>query len=114
MDDDFNTPEALGVLFELSHIINKEKAKFPKRAAKHVGVLKHLGAILGLLQQKPEDFLQSKASDSEHADIEKLIKTREEARAGKDWALADEVRDKLTAMGVSLEDTPNGTLWRKM
>lgn len=114
MDDDFNTPEALGVLFELAHLINKEKAKFPKRVAKYVGVLKHLGAVLGILQQNPEAFLQGRASDSEQVEIEKLIKAREDARANKDWALADEARDKLTAMGVSLEDTANGTLWRKL
>ncbi|MDO9796151.1 cysteine--tRNA ligase [Glaesserella parasuis] len=113
MDDDFNTPGALAVLFELAREINKLKAENQEEANKLAARLKQLAGVLGLLEQDPETFLQGDANNDEVAEIEALIKQRNEARASKNWAMADEARNKLTAMGIVLEDGANGTTWRK-
>lgn len=113
MDDDFNTPGALAVLFELAREINKLKAENQAEANKLAARLKQLAGVLGLLEQDPETFLQGDANNDEVAEIEALIKQRNEARASKNWAAADEARNKLTAMGIVLEDGANGTTWRK-
>lgn len=113
MDDDFNTPGALAVLFELAREINKLKAENQAEANKLAARLKQLAGVLGLLEQDPETFLQGDANNDEVAEIEALIKQRNEARASKNWAVADEARNKLTAMGIVLEDGANGTTWRK-
>ncbi len=117
MDDDFNTPEALAVLFELTGRLNSAKAEGrPEEAAALAGLLKHLGAILGLLQDDPEAFLKGAAagdgglSDDE---IEQLIEARLEARRQKNWAEADRIRDQLKDQGIVLEDGPGGTTWRR-
>ena len=75
-----------------------------------------LAEPLGLLQQQPEVWLQggTDSSDSDDTKIDSLIAERTEARANKDWARSDALRDELTAMGISLEDTPNGTIWRRL
>ncbi|MDN7124683.1 cysteine--tRNA ligase [Pseudidiomarina terrestris] len=114
MDDDFNVPEALPVLFDLAREVNR--AETPEQAAQFAAILKHLGGILGLLQQQPEQFLQSGATGSEpdSAAIETLIERRNSARANKDWAAADAARDELLALGIELEDTPQGTRWRRI
>lgn len=77
--------------------------------------LRKLANVLGLLQQEPEQFLQGGAQvdDGEVAEIEALIKQRNEARAAKDWALADAARDRLNEMNIVLEDGPQGTTWRR-
>ncbi|MWP92931.1 cysteine--tRNA ligase [Glaesserella parasuis] len=113
MDDDFNTPGALAVLFELAREINKLKAENQVEANKLAARLKQLAGVLGLLEQDPETFLQGDANNDEVAEIEALIKQRNEARASKNWAVADEARNKLTAMGIVLEDGANGTRWRR-
>ncbi|MDG6238945.1 cysteine--tRNA ligase [Glaesserella parasuis] len=113
MDDDFNTPGALAVLFELVREINKLKAENQVEANKLAARLKQLAGVLGLLEQDPETFLQGDANNDEVAEIEALIKQRNEARASKNWAVADEARNKLTAMGIVLEDGANGTTWRR-
>ena len=113
MDDDFNTPNALSVLFEMAREINKLKTEDAEKANGLAARLRELGAILGLLQQDPEKFLQAGSDDDEVAKIEALIKQRNEARAAKDWATADAARNELTAMGIVLEDGANGTTWRK-
>ncbi|MBN7818975.1 cysteine--tRNA ligase [Bowmanella yangjiangensis] len=113
MDDDFNTPEAFSVLFELARDINKHKDK-PAEAAKLAGVLLKLAAVLGLLQGDAHAFLQSGMDEGvDVAEIERLIQARADARAAKDWAAADVARNALTEMGVVLEDGPQGTTWRK-
>ena len=112
MDDDFNTPEALSVLFELAKELNKEKAN-KELAADIAGVLVKLGEVLGILQLEPSAFLQGGQGDEEVAKIEALIAKRNQARADKDWAAADAARDALTAMGIVLEDGAAGTTWRK-
>lgn len=113
MNDDFNTPGALAVLFELAREINKTKSENPAEANRLASRLKQLAGVLGLLEQDPEAFLQGDTDNDEVAEIEALIKQRNEARAAKDWATADEARNKLTAMGIVLEDGANGTTWRK-
>ena len=115
MDDDFNTPEAYSVLFDLARDLNRAKQDSPADAVALAACLRRLGGVLGLLQQQPEQFLQSGAAaeTDDVAEIELLIKTRNDARASKNWALADEARNKLTEMGIVLEDGPQGTTWRR-
>ncbi|MDE3272036.1 cysteine--tRNA ligase [Pseudoalteromonas sp. G4] len=113
MNDDFNTPEALPVIFELAKEINRLKDEDANQAGQLAFILKTLGEILGIAQQDPESFLQGEQDDNEVAEIEALILQRNQARADKNWALADEARDKLTAMGVVLEDSAGKTTWRK-
>lgn len=110
MNDDFNTPLAISVLFDVAKQINKAVSQ--DEASELAALLVHLGGILGLLQDTPENFLQSGAADDVAA-IEALIKQRNDARASKDWAAADEARDKLTALGIVIEDSADGTKWRK-
>ncbi|PYE35255.1 cysteinyl-tRNA synthetase [Idiomarina fontislapidosi] len=112
MNDDFNAPEAMSVLFELVREINKARDTDTQRAAQLAHVLVELASVLGLLQQSPESFLQGGADD-EVALIEALIAQRNKARAEKDWAAADDARDRLTEMGIVLEDGANGTQWRR-
>ncbi len=111
MDDDFNTPEALSVLFELAKELNKQEDQ--TKASDIAGVLVKLGEVLGILQTNPEQFLKGDQADDEVAQIEALIAKRNQARADKDWGAADEARDALTAMGIVLEDGAQGTTWRK-
>lgn len=113
MNDDFNTPEALPVIFELAKEINRLKDEDANQAGQLAFILKTLGEILGIAQQDPESFLQGEQADDEVAEIEALILQRNQARADKNWALADEARDKLTALGVVLEDGAGKTTWRK-
>ena len=111
MNDDFNTPIALSVIFDLVHAVNTAREK---NAPELIGLgllLKSLGNILGLLERDPQAYLQGKSEDK--AEIELLIAEREEARTTKNWARADELRKQLAAMGVVLEDTAQGTIWRK-
>lgn len=111
MDDDFNTPEAFSVLFDLVRDLNKAEAQDAQDLA---GVLVKLGAVLGILQLDPDQYLQGETgSDDEVAHIENLIKARNEARANKDWAAADKARDALASLNITLEDGPSGTTWRK-
>ena len=115
MDDDLNMPEAYAVLFELAKDINKAKDD-SAQASKLAFVLKHLGAILGVLQSEPDIYLQGRAGGDEEevAEIESLIAKRNQARVDKDWSAADEARDALKALNVELEDGPTGTTWRKV
>lgn len=115
MDDDFNTPEAYSALFEMAREINRLKAEDPQAAAGLAAELRRLGNVLGLLSQDPEQFLQNGAQTDgdETANIEALIKQRNDARKAKNWALADEARAKLTALGIVLEDSAQGTIWRR-
>lgn len=113
MDDDFNTPEALPVLFELAREVNRFKTTEPAKAADLAAVLQTLAGVLGILQGDAEAFLKSGASDDEVGQIEALIAKRNAARAAKDWAAADAARAELTALGIVLEDKNGVTSWRK-
>ena len=115
MNDDLNVPEAYSVLFDLARDLNKHKSQGDagaEEAGKLAAVLKGIGGILGLLQRDPQVFMQS-GNDDEVAEIEALIKARNDARAARDWGAADAARDKLTAMGIVLEDGAGGTTWRR-
>ncbi|MBE0362540.1 cysteinyl-tRNA synthetase [Pseudoalteromonas ulvae UL12] len=113
MNDDFNTPEALPVIFELAKEINRIKDVEAQKAGQLAFVLKAIADVIGIAQQDPESFLQGEQDDDEVAIIEALIAQRNQARADKNWALADEARDKLNALNVVLEDSAGKTTWRK-
>jgi len=120
MDDDFNTAGAIAALHEMAGTINRyiEQAGLeaagagreqPSELASAAGVtLVQTGRILGLFESPPP-----KSQTTDAAEIERLVAERDEARKAKDFARADEIRDQLGRMGVSLEDTPGGTVWRK-
>lgn len=112
MNDDFNTPIAFSVLFELTHEIQRQREKDPILAASLAALLKYLGGILGLLTQNPDNFFQS-GSDVNVDKIEALIKERLAARQEKNWARADEIRKELTDLSVVIEDGATGTTWRR-
>lgn len=109
MNDDFNTPVALSVLFQLSHELNKTKK--PQLAS----TLRKLAAVLGILQSSAEDFLQAGLGvEVSKETIEQLIQDRLQARAEKNWSKADEIRSTLLEYGIELEDSVQGTSWRKI
>ncbi len=135
MDDDFNTPEAIAVLFELAREINRLRNSDISRAAQLAMVLKQQASFLGLLEREPDDFLKGRRVDinirattahltlttypatvtvgiSEDR-IEELIAKRLGARDNKDWAESDRIRDELAAQGIVLEDGAGGTTWRR-
>lgn len=107
MDDDFNTPEAIGVLFDLVREVNKAEGDKKNALATQ---LRELGAILGCLQLPPEEFLQA-GGDVDVEYIEAMIQKRIDAKKAKDFATADGVRDELLAQGIILRDGPEGTSW---
>ena len=113
MDDDFNTPQALSVFFELAKELNVAKQEKSNNIVELAITLKGLGSLLGLLALEPASFLQGEGGDDDVAEIEALIKQRNDARANKDWAMADDARDKLKAMNIILEDSAGKTTWRK-
>lgn len=113
MQDDFNTPVALAVLFDMAHQINKMRDSEPQQAANVAAILKHLARPLGILQSRSETFLQADVDPTEIAQITALIAERERARENKNWARADEIRQQLADLSVELEDAADGTRWRK-
>ena len=105
MDDDFNTPEAMAALFDLANELNKTKL------AETAQLLKNLAGVLGLLQRNPEVFLQGEATQA--LDVEGLIQARITAKKAKDFAQADAIRKQLLEAGIVLEDSAQGTTWRR-
>ncbi|MBU1861049.1 MAG: cysteine--tRNA ligase [Gammaproteobacteria bacterium] len=113
MDDDFNSPEACAVLFELAREINRLRESDVLAAAGLAVRLQELASVLGVLQLEPEAFLRAGAAGKvDAAEVEALIAARLQARAEKNWAESDRIRDQITAMGVVLEDGKGGTTWR--
>ncbi|AZM95809.1 cysteine--tRNA ligase [Vreelandella venusta] len=113
MDDDFNSPEALAVLFDLARDLNRAKSESPERAQRLAAELTRLAGVLGLLQQDPQTFLkgnQQQVALSE-AEIEAKIAQRKDAKANKDFAQADAIRDELASLGIILKDSREGTTW---
>ncbi len=111
MDDDFNTPEALAVLFELVRELNRVRSEDASKALPLAALLRKLGGILGILQGEPEAFLKSGA-DVDEAWIQSMIDQRVDAKKNRDFAEADRIRDELASKGVILEDSREGTTWR--
>ena len=110
MDEDFGTPEAVAVLFELAAEVNRTQS------TELSGLLKALGGVLGLLQADPLAFLQTGSGDGgsdEAAQIQALIAARAAAKAAKDFAQADQIRRQLSDMGVVLKDSAQGTVWER-
>jgi len=115
MDDDFNTAEAVAILFELAKSINIAKKENMQKALSLAAILISLGSILGIVQQDPNEFLKSSVGDSTQDDdlIENLILERNQAREDKNWTRADEIRDQFNEMGIVLEDKDGKTVWRR-
>ncbi len=106
MNEDFGTPDAVAVLFDLATEVNRTKA--PPLA----GMLRSLGSLLGLLQQDPTTYLQA-GSELDPQRIATLIDQRQAAKAAKDFALADRIRNDLLTQGIVLKDSPAGTTWER-
>ncbi|BBL34833.1 cysteine--tRNA ligase [Nitrosomonas stercoris] len=111
MNDDFNTPEAVAVLFDLASKVNQTNDLH------YANLLKTLGGLLGLLQQSPQYYLQhstpEQTGDYSEEQIENLIQQRLQARKEKNFSQADALREQLAAAGIVLEDGPQGTTWRR-
>ncbi len=113
MDDDFNTPEALSVLFQIIAELNRIRETNFNLASQLGKLVLRLGNYLGILYSSPDQFLMGEGISAVNKDqIEKLIVERERARADKNWQRADEIRDQLSNMRVVVEDSTSGSDWR--
>jgi cysteinyl-tRNA synthetase len=136
MDDDFNTPEALAVLFDLVRELNRVREEDARKATGLAARLRELGTILGILQDDPEAYLKHPTTITSAAgitpgtstaeaigeaiyggkytkdEVDDLVRQREEARKSKNWAEADRIREELQSISIVLEDGPRGTTWR--
>ena len=112
LEDDINTPKALAEMFNLARTLNKASDDDERKAL--AAQLLAAGDLLGLIQNDPEEWFAGGADGELSADdIEAMLKAREDARANKDFAAADDIRDKLSAAGVQIEDGADGTRWRR-
>jgi cysteinyl-tRNA synthetase len=112
LDDDFNTPIALSILFEIAKQININRKEDLKQAKTLAQLLIKLGNCIGILEYDVEDYLKQGMELSE-LNINEKIRQRDAARDSKDFALSDQIRDELLALDIILEDSTNGTTWRK-
>ena len=117
MNDDFNTPVALSILFDLARELNAAKEAKLEKVQDLVATLRFLGGLLGIVQGDADDFLKSGVVNGEVVNVELIeqqIQARLAAKIAKDWSLADKIRDDLKGQGVILEDAPNGlSTWRR-
>jgi cysteinyl-tRNA synthetase len=111
MDDDFNTPEAIAVLFDLARELNRLKDASDDSAGQAAARLRELAGVLGLLQADPDTWCQGEGDDTD--EIQRLVAAREAARDVRDFAEADRIRDELADAGIILEDGAGGTTWRR-
>jgi cysteinyl-tRNA synthetase len=112
LNDDFNTPIALSILFEIAKQINIERATNLAKANALAKQLIKLGNFIGILEYNAEEYLKQ-GSELSEAEIYNKILQRESARNSKDFAMSDQIRDELLALGIILEDSVNGTTWRR-
>ncbi|MFM7272992.1 MAG: DALR domain-containing protein, partial [Gammaproteobacteria bacterium] len=113
MDEDFNTPEALAVLFDLARELNAAARSEPALALRLAAELKGFGAIFGILAEDPTLFRRGGEAGEEDSQIEALVEARNAAKKARDFARADAIRAELAERGVVLEDTRQGTVWRR-
>ena len=112
LNDDFNTPIALSILFEIAKQINIERISNPNKANVLSAMLIKLGNFIGILEYNAEEYLKQ-GSELSEAEISEKIAQREAARNSKDFAMSDQIRDELVELGIILEDSTNGTTWRR-
>ena len=112
LNDDFNTPIAISILFEIAKQINVERLNDLKKANALSQLLKKLANFLGILEYDADEYLKQGSELSENEILDKIGK-REQARLSKDFAMSDQVRDELLEFGIILEDTADGTTWRR-
>ena len=112
LNDDFNTPMALSILFEIAKQINIERITNPEKAGALSSQLVKLGNYIGILEYNAEEYLKL-GSELSESEISKKIEQREAARSNKEFALSDQIRDELIELGIILEDSINGTSWRR-
>ena len=117
MCDDFNSASAIAVLFDLVREINRAKAENSDEQHGLASLLRYLGGLVGLLQEDAASYLKSAAGQAAgglgDTAIDELVEQRQQARADKDWAQADRIRDELSAAGIVIEDGAEGTRWRR-
>lgn len=114
MDDDFNTPEALAVMFDLVRELNVSRKDQLANVAQLATTLKTLGETLGILQIDPEVYFKGESSEGlSNDEIDQLVQDRTEARTNKNWAESDRIRDLLLEQGITLDDSKEGTSWRR-
>tara|TARA_B110000902_G_scaffold227275_1_gene266476 strand:+ start:1632 stop:3017 length:1386 start_codon:yes stop_codon:yes gene_type:complete len=115
MDDDFNTREAISVLFEMAREVNRLKRDTDPQAAVLASQMRGLGNILGLLELDPQAYLRGEAGEGDLADanVEALVVQRQQAKLDRNFALSDQIRDQLKVAGIVLEDSKEGTVWKR-
>ena len=115
MDDDFNTREAISVLFEMAREVDRLKRDTDPQAAVLASQMRGLGNILGLLELDPQAYLKGEAGEGDLADanVEALVVQRQQAKLDRNFALSDQIRDQLKVAGIVLEDSKEGTVWKR-
>ena len=115
MDDDFNTREAISVLFEMAREVNRLKRDTNPQASVLASQMRSLGNILGLLELDPQLHLKGEAGEGDlaDADIDVLVTKRNQAKIDRDFALSDQIRDQLKGAGIVVEDSKEGTRWKR-
>ena len=115
MDDDFNTREAISVLFEMAREVNRLKRDTDPQAAVLASQMRGLGNILGLLELDPQAYLKGEAGEGDLADanVDALVVQRQQAKLDRNFALSDQIRDQLKVVGIVLEDSKEGTVWKR-